>query len=203
MGSYVSYWSLAASWDNMLTKDRRRADSPKLEAFFVQAMFEQSAADSLLLYDACHSGDSEVTEDPADSLTELISACGFDSRAPGVGKTSFTNTLIRALRHHSKRGPFSVSELFQTTLHFCRNCVPRSNSTNPVHCSLTGARGGRRIMLHPLTATPKQPAAIGPESILTVGFTLEYQQNNRKEWEEWVLSAPADAREVFLRVGAR
>ncbi|KUJ21326.1 uncharacterized protein LY89DRAFT_730109 [Mollisia scopiformis] len=181
---------------------RKTDNSPTLRAAEIQRLFERSSSDSLLLFDSCHAAQSSNTTNPANALTELIVACGFDSVAPGVGSQSFTHNLIQVLQSLSKEGPFPVHQLFNQTLHYCRNRIGRTTETAPVHCSLTGVKGGRRMMLHPLVPAPVPPRASIPKNALSVGIAVE-DDFDEKEWEEWILRAPTSAECVLqLRVAS-
>jgi hypothetical protein len=113
---------------------------------------EKTPSDALLLYDACHSAETAVTTPPSKprGITELISACGFQTFTLGASNDSFTYTFIEVVRILSKTGEFSVSTLFSRVLAKVRS----SNSggrTEPIHTTLTWEPNRRQIMLQPLS----------------------------------------------------
>ena len=59
-------------------------------------MLEQADSDVLILLDCCAAASS--ASDAGKGVTELLAACGFETWAPGVGKHSFTRSLIDELK---------------------------------------------------------------------------------------------------------
>ena len=72
-------------------------------------MLEQAENDVLILLDCCHVGTATTSE--GSGVTELISACAYNSRANGVGSYSFTKELVIELRDLSLKPSFTVAEL--------------------------------------------------------------------------------------------
>lgn len=67
----------------------------------------------VLLYDCCHSAATTVSPSITGykGVTEVISACGYETIAPPVCEHSFTKALIQVLACASQGPPFSVGEL--------------------------------------------------------------------------------------------
>jgi hypothetical protein len=72
-------------------------NSPSLQWFAVQTIFEQAESDTLLLLDCCAAASSAPADGHCFSVTETIAACGFETWAPQPGRHSFTNTIIAVL----------------------------------------------------------------------------------------------------------
>jgi hypothetical protein len=92
----------------------------------------------LLLLDCCNAGTANTNE--GEGLTELISACAYNSKANGVGPYSFTHALVIELKELAKRPYFSVGELYGNI--FCRiqARMPEDGTERhpaPVHLVLT------------------------------------------------------------------
>ena len=92
--------------------------SPTLDWYALQSGLEHAESDVLILLDSCasagSSGGSKQYEIQEGGTTELISACGFETSAPGPGPHSFTNALIAELRDMARMDtPFAVSILHQ------------------------------------------------------------------------------------------
>jgi len=91
-----------------------------------------------LLLDCCNAGTANTNE--GEGLTELISACAYNSKANGVGPYSFTHALVIELKELAKRPSFSVGELYGNI--FCRiqARMPEDGTERhpaPVHLVLT------------------------------------------------------------------
>jgi hypothetical protein len=76
-------------------------------------LLEESQSDVLLLYDCCHSAPTRTNRclQSRKSVTEAISACGYETIAPEVDQHSFSRALIQTLAAASQGLPFSVGEL--------------------------------------------------------------------------------------------
>ena len=101
-------------------------------------MLEEAPSDVLLLLDCCNAGTANTNE--GEGLTELISACAYNSKANGVGPYSFTHALVIELKELAKRPSFSVGELYGNI--FCRiqARMPEDGTERhpaPVHLVLT------------------------------------------------------------------
>jgi hypothetical protein len=88
--------------------------------------------------DCCNAGTANTNE--GEGLTELISACAYNSKANGVGPYSFTHALVIELKELAKRPYFSVGELYGNI--FCRiqARMPEDGTERhpaPVHLVLT------------------------------------------------------------------
>ena len=185
---------------------RKEYGGQSMSSLGIQTMFEQTASDVLLLYDACNSAETAVTTryHKQRGVTELISACGFQTTTPGVYKYSFSYTLAKVLSTLSETGEFSVSELFSRVLAKLRS----SNSgvrTNPIHTTLTWEPNRRQIMLQPLSqdlaartrldsATPNY----GLPCLFLLYFNVSGDDPDPEVWREWILKAPSDALQIFF-----
>lgn len=86
-------------------------------------MLEQAKSDVLILLDCCAAASSATGS--GSGITEIIAACGFEARAPGVGQHSFTRSLIDELRYLHRTGPFSTSLLHNKVLSRVKYWRPR------------------------------------------------------------------------------
>lgn len=126
-------WLRINSWrNNQATK------YPSVRWSGIQSSLEEAQSDVLILLDCCASGVASSNE--GNGVTELISACAYNSIANGVGPYSFTHSLVIELRELSRRKTFSVGELYSNI--FCRiQCrLPedgRERHPAPVHLVLT------------------------------------------------------------------
>lgn len=82
-------------------------------------MLEESESDVLLLLDCCHAGTANTND--GNGITELISACPYNSNANGVGPYSFTHALAIELEVLSSRAEFSTGELYANI--YCRTQI--------------------------------------------------------------------------------
>lgn len=145
----------------------------------MQQLLEEAESDVVLLYDSCHSSHPAVSI-AGQGVTEVIAACGFETKAPAVGPHSFTNALIRELEECFAGQPISVAELHGRVISSLKNWKPsllRDENGNvwrdengraryechkrrtPVHCFLTNESPYRSIMLTPLSST-LSPASV-------------------------------------------
>jgi hypothetical protein len=183
---------------------RKEYGGQSMSSLGIQTMFEQTASDVLLLYDACNSAETAVTTryHKQRGVTELISACGFQTTTPGVYKYSFSYTLAKVLSTLSETGEFSVSELFSRVLAKLRS----SNSgvrTNPIHTTLTWEPNRRQIMLQPLSydSAPHRLDSASSNSWsppFSLYFNIDGDDPEPEAWREWILKAPSDASEIFF-----
>jgi hypothetical protein len=178
----------------------------------IQTILEESCSDALLVYDSCHSADTAWTKTSLHrGITELIIACGFESKAPGVGKTSFMHTFTDVLFYASlQQEPLSISELYGWCLSRLRNARNRIDQTTPFHCTLNSENSGRCIILQPLERlntqggnTVRDVASISianPYLILTVSFGIsgEFNEISHHSLREWIWKARPGLTELLL-----
>jgi hypothetical protein len=76
-------------------------------------MLEEAHSDVLLLYDCCYSAATTISPSISGykGVTEVISACGYETMAPPVCEHSFSKALTQILASASQGQPFSVGEL--------------------------------------------------------------------------------------------
>lgn len=89
----------------------------------IQSILEDADADVILLLDCCHSA-AVTTKDSLQGtggVTEVIAACGYETRAAEVDQHSFTKSLTEVLAVASKGPPFSVGELHSWVLAISMN----------------------------------------------------------------------------------
>jgi len=118
-------------------------------------MLEHSEADVLILLDCCAAGSSIAAA--GSGVTEVIAACGFESRAPGVGEHSFTRSLIEELRYCSHGPPLSVAMLHNKVPSRIKYWKPRFGTTGyhehrktPIYIVLANEGMKRSIELAPI-----------------------------------------------------
>jgi hypothetical protein len=179
----------------------------------IQTILEESHSDALLVYDACHSANTAWTKPSLHGgITELITTCGFESKALGVGKASFTNTFTDVLFYASlQQEPLSVSELYGQCLSRLRNAGNRTDQTTPLHCTLTSENTGRHIILQPLARLNKlqggntvvEAASIPSENPLLIhtvffGIRGDFDETSLRTLREWILKVPPEFSEFLL-----
>jgi hypothetical protein len=108
-------------------------------------------------------------------VTELISACSYNSVANGVGQYSFTNALTIELRELSVKPFFTVGELFGHI--FCRiqTRMPedgRERQPAPVHLSLTNSQEQPRSICLAKLDTVYSPSKA--HSHMPRGYPVDY-----------------------------
>ncbi|KAG4431285.1 hypothetical protein IFR05_013229 [Cadophora sp. M221] len=116
-------------------------NSPYLQWYTIQTIFEQAEPDVLLLLDCCAAASSAPADGQCNSVTETIAACGFETWAPQPGRHSFTNTLIAVLDDWQDRASFTAAMLHCEILNRLRHEKPerRRNIKNfecrrtPIH----------------------------------------------------------------------
>lgn len=91
----------------------------------------------------------------------MITACGFETYAPGVSEHSFTRSLIDELQYWCNDRHRSVAMLHTRVLGSMRHWKPRSSRTSnderrkkPFHSLLTNQGPSRSIELIPLRLQP-------------------------------------------------
>ena len=118
-------------------------------------MLEQAASDVLILLDCCAAASS--ASDAGKGVTELLAACGFETWAPGVGKHSFTRSLIDELRDWMEGPALSIVKLHSEVLTRIKYWKPRYSRTGyyeqrktPIYICLANEGNQRSIQLHPI-----------------------------------------------------
>lgn len=105
-----------------ITKASRSPNSPKFDSSCIQPHLchvDNDSPDVLLLYDSCHPTNGQGSIESSKAVVELLAACGFETRAPEVGKDSFTHSLIQELAEAASRSAgISVPELHRRQI--CR-----------------------------------------------------------------------------------
>ena len=170
MGSVSARWRQQNRLQSLKENRTDKTGSPTLPSGGVQQLLEEAESDVLLLYDSCHSSHPAVSV-TGQGVTEVIAACGFETKAPAVGPHSFTNALIRELEECFAGPPRSVAALHGRVISSLKNWKPsllRDENGNvwtdengqakyecykrrtPVHCFLTNESPYRSIMLTPL-----------------------------------------------------
>jgi hypothetical protein len=155
------------------TSRNRKLTSPAAPCAGIQSLPEESEADVLLLYDCCHSAPTRTNRCPQSrkSVTEAISACGYETIAPEVDEHSFSRALIQTLAAASQGHPFSIGELHSWILgrlkfwlpslaqnddgNFLRNAdgrfaYERQPRRTPIYSILCETEPRRSIVLAPL-----------------------------------------------------
>jgi hypothetical protein len=123
------------SWRNRSTQ---KAKCPTVKWSGIQNILEEAQSDVLLLLDCCNAGTANTNE--GEGLTELISACAWNSEANGVGPYSFTNALVIELQDLAKRPFFSTGELYGNIFSRIQGRMPENGMERhpaPVHLVLT------------------------------------------------------------------
>jgi len=182
----------------------------------IQGLLEETKSDALLLYDACFSSDSAITNPSSQrSVTDLIASSGFCSLAPGVGLHSFTTALIEELETAAKNGSaLSVPQLHSHIHSRLRNSQTRDERRAPIHCELTSDnKDPRKIMLEPMEGEtrflPRSPGGspvthVFPSfppiskgenyrvavSLPIADRLMDSKGHDDEAWIEWLLKAP-------------
>jgi hypothetical protein len=105
---------LMYSWRN-----NNKLKCPTVKWSGIQNVLEESQSDVLLLLDCCHAGSANTNE--GNGVTEVISACPYNSNANGVGPYSFTHALVIELEALANRAEFSTGELYNNI--YCRTQI--------------------------------------------------------------------------------
>ncbi|KAI0389999.1 hypothetical protein F5Y17DRAFT_462218, partial [Xylariaceae sp. FL0594] len=108
----------------------------------IQTLLERSLSDALILLDCC-AGAASAAFSTGKSITEIVSASGWDAIAPEPGRYSFTTTLIEVL-HEWRWRTFSVAMLHAEVLARLKHPRPERRNggrfeerTTPVHFMMT------------------------------------------------------------------
>ncbi|KUJ17740.1 uncharacterized protein LY89DRAFT_733567 [Mollisia scopiformis] len=182
-----------------------RLGEPSMPSADIQTLFEESPADSVLIYDACCSADAAVTRPTFQGVTELIASCGFQTTAPGPGRQSFTYALTNVLREHSPtKTSLAVADLYLKLLARLRHTQDRTVETTPVHCALSNKPIGRRIVFEPMgNHHPVDLSTVQTPYVYTFSFaadTLWMTYEAWLRWKDWITKAPPEA---YFFMGAR
>ncbi|KAI1816754.1 hypothetical protein GGS20DRAFT_536084 [Poronia punctata] len=145
----------------------RSPQSPTLQWSAIQTLLETSRSDSLILLDCC-AGAASATFPRGRSITETVSASGWDAIAPDPGRYSFTSTLLEVLQEWRHK-TFSVAMLHAEVLARLkhprperRNGAPFETRTTPVHFMMTANHKApsieiRRLSGDVLALPPSEP----------------------------------------------
>jgi hypothetical protein len=104
----------------------------------IQNVLEEAQSDVLILLDCCAAGALNTLE--GNGVTELLSACGYNASANGVGQYSFTNALILELTSLSTGPPFTVAYLYNNIFSRIQGRMPEDGTERhppPIHLILT------------------------------------------------------------------
>jgi hypothetical protein len=104
------------------TDSNREPSSPTVKWSAVQSVFEECACDVLFLLDCCAA--AGAAPDSGHGVIETIAACGFETWAPGPGRHSFTNALIKVLDDWIDKPSFSAAMLHSEILSVIRHDRP-------------------------------------------------------------------------------
>jgi len=130
------------SWRN---QSSLKAKCPTVKWGGIQSILEEAKSDVLLLLDCCHAGTANTNV--GEGVTELISACAWNSEANGVGPYSFTNALVIELQDLVKKPSFSTGELYSNIFSRIQARMPENGAERhpaPVHLILTNDSNYRR-----------------------------------------------------------
>ena len=130
-------------------------DSASVQWSGLQELLENAESDALILLDCCAAASSISAT--GSGVTEVIAACGFETWAPGVGKHSFTRSLIDELRYWSHGLTLSVAMLHNKVLSRIKYWKPRFGMTGehehrktPIYIVISHEGNQRSIGLIPL-----------------------------------------------------
>jgi len=144
----------------------KRAGPPTLDWTRIQSrLIDDADTDFLIILDCCHA--SQAARERVSQTVELLAACGMGCRTPGVGKHSFTQTLIKAIRtlSCSSKSSFSIRQL-----HAQMSKAEYGLRTTPVLFSLGGSGDSIRF---PRIAAPALKAT---EAEATYKFTVSVSE---------------------------
>ena len=193
----------------------------------MQSQFDESQSDILLLLDCCAAGSSSASTFGS-SVREVIAACGFETWAPGVGRHSFTASLIKELQYLAIESPFSAAELHTMILQRAmRGYNPRyeqdpryefiEKRKTPLHILLSRSVEYGSIELSPIVreGEAEQQSAITrtteiahrsmpqfPNALISVSLRISSGQNLglsvKEELIEWLKNVPILANSVHV-----
>lgn len=145
-----------------------------MQWYGLQILLEQTKSDVLILLDCCAAASSASSSGVG--VTEVIAACGFETVAPGVGKHSFTRSLIKELEYLSRGAPFTTTLLHNKILSRIKDWKPRYKSLDqheqwktPVYIRLASEKKQRSIVIEPMQvqteSTSEYPETPDPPSL--------------------------------------
>jgi hypothetical protein len=150
----------------------------------IQNVLEESQSDVLLLLDCCHAGSANTNE--GNGVTEVISACPYNSNANGVGPYSFTHALVIELEALASRAEFSTGELYNNI--YCRTQIrlPEDGAGTerhppPIHLVLSNDSKFRRS-IHLARRLSRGSSGTKPSTLEANEAPLE-ENNTRKPSE--------------------
>jgi hypothetical protein len=161
LGSSVLIKSILNSWRN---QSNLNAKCPTVKWGGIQSILEEAKSDVLLLLDCCHAGTANTNV--GEGVTELISACAWNSEANGVGPYSFTNALVIELQDLVKKPSFSTGELYSNIFSRIQARMPENGAERhpaPVHLILTNDSNYRRSIQLSRLLVPEDIRINGPE----------------------------------------
>ncbi|TVY84214.1 Transcription factor atf1 [Lachnellula suecica] len=169
------------SWRN-----NKRAKCPMVKWSGIQTLLEKASCDVLILLDCCASGTANACE--GNGVNELISACAWNETANGAGPYSFTSALVIELQRLSKRGSFSVGELYRNIFFRIQSRMPedipeggreRERHPAPMHLVLTQEfQTPRSIQLS--VHIPQEKSQHSDTGLENVDSTIEKQEHQSK-----------------------
>jgi hypothetical protein len=104
------------------TDSNREPSSPTVKWSAIQTVFEECHCDVLFLLDCCAA--AGAAPDSGRGVIETIAACGFETWAPGPGRHSFTNALIKVLDDWMDKPSFSAAMLHSEILSVIKHDRP-------------------------------------------------------------------------------
>jgi hypothetical protein len=163
------------SWRN-----NNKLKCPTVKWSGIQNVLEESQSDVLLLLDCCHAGSANTNE--GNGVTEVISACPYNSSANGVGPYSFTHALVIELEALASRVEFSTGELYNNI--YCRTQIrlPDDGAGTerhppPIHLVLSNDSKFRRSIHLARRASPGSSGT--PPPTLEANELPLYENNTR------------------------
>jgi len=135
----------------------------------IQTLLERSLSDALILLDCC-AGAASAAFSTGKSITETVSASGWDAIAPDPGRFSFTSTLIEVFQEW-RRKAFSVAMLHAEILARLKHPRPERRNggrfeerTTPVHFMMTANHKAPSIEICRLSGDALALPPSGPSS---------------------------------------
>lgn len=107
----------------MLASSKSKAGSPEVLWYALQALLEIAKYYFLILLDCCFA--ASAAGGSGKSVKEVIAACGFEFKAPGVCEHFFTRSLIDELKYLSNNPAFWAAFLHNKVLWRMKNYNPR------------------------------------------------------------------------------
>ncbi|KAA8576133.1 hypothetical protein EYC84_006293 [Monilinia fructicola] len=164
----------------------------------IQSVFEESKSDVLYLLDCCSAAGAAPSAGPG--VIETIAASDFETCAPGPGRHSFTNALLRVPKK-GHRGDQQNQENKTTPIYILASEDPKSLSieicrrTTPGNSwagTLSSARGEATDIYSPENLhglTPEGKLAV-PHVLISISLE-ENQSVDVEAWHKWIKQFPA------------